>query len=108
MVVLVAKMGLSPSPLERLFGVKGMFSGMTEGMFRLVHGDMAGAISANVLTPVVATVFAVCVVGGYRPQIKTKAQELALLILVVLLSAVVNFSTPLDKANPEVRADAGR
>lgn len=103
-VVLVKKIGLSPSPLERLFNVKGMFSGMTEGMFRLVHGDLAGAVSANVLTPVVAAIFAICVVGGYRPQIKTKAQELAFLLSVVFLSVLVNFSAPLsnDKANPAV------
>jgi hypothetical protein len=91
-VVLVAKLGLSPSPLERLFNVKGLFSGMTEGMFRLVHGDMAGAVSANALTPVVAAVFAVCVVSGYRPQIKTKAQELAFLLSMVFLSVLVNFA----------------
>lgn len=89
-VVLIAKLGLSPSPLERLFGVKGMFSGMTEGMFRLVHGDIAGAIAANVLTPAFATVVAFCVVVGYRPQIKTRKQELVFLLSVVLLSVLVN------------------
>jgi len=109
-VVLIAKLGLSPSPLERLFGVKGMFSGMTEGMFRLVHGDIAGAIAANVLTPVFAAVFAICVVIGYRPQVKTRQQELVFLLSVVFLSVLVNLAAPLSdgKANPAVHTDAAR
>ena len=95
-VVLIAKLGLSPSPLERLFGVKGMFSGMTEGMFQLAHGNFAGAINANILTPAFATVFTICVVIGYRPQIKTRKQELVFLLSVVFLSALVNFAAPLN------------
>lgn len=95
-VVLIAKLGLSPSPLERLFGVKGMFSGMTEGMFRLAHGNFAGSIDANILTPAFATVFTICVVSGYRPQIKTRKQELVFLLSVVFLSALVNFAAPLN------------
>ena len=94
-VVLIAKLGLSPSPPERLFGVKGMFSGMTEGMFRLVHGDIAGAIAANVLTPAFAAVIVICVVVGYRPQIKTRKQELVFLLSVVFLSVLVNLAAPL-------------
>jgi hypothetical protein len=94
-VVLIAKLGLSPSPLERLFGVKGMFSGMTEGMFQLAHGNFAGAINANILTPVFASIFAICVVSGYRPQIKTRKQELAFLLSVVFLSVLVNLAAPL-------------
>jgi hypothetical protein len=100
-VALIAKLGLSPSPLERLFGVKGMFSGMTEGMFRLAHWDLAGSMAANVLTPFFATVVATCVVIGYRPQIKTRQQELAFLLSVVFLSVLVNLAAPLseEKAN---------
>ncbi|HIA48613.1 MAG TPA: DUF2752 domain-containing protein [Candidatus Hydrogenedentes bacterium] len=89
-VVFVAKIGLSPSPLERLFGVKGMFSGMTEGTFRLVHGDIAGAAASNVLTPVFATVVALCILCGYRPRIRTRQQEFAILLSVVFLSVFVN------------------
>jgi drug/metabolite transporter (DMT)-like permease len=95
LVVFQAKIGLSPSPLERIFHVKGMFSGMTEGMYRLAHGDIIGAISANFLTPIFAIVFAVCVLGGYRPRVKTKNQEFVFLLSVVLLSAAVNLVSPL-------------
>jgi hypothetical protein len=49
LVRLEAVLGLSPSPLEKLFGVKGLFSGITEGMHRLVYGDVTGALAANIL-----------------------------------------------------------
>ena len=96
-VVIIAKLGLSPSPLERLFGVKGVFSGMTEGMFRLVHGNFLGALDANVFTPAFAVVFIVCVLTGYRPKIKNRKQELIFLLLVVFLSLIVNIYNPPDK-----------
>ena len=89
-VTFQAKLGLSPSPIEKIFHVKGMFSGMTEGMHRLTHGDLIGAMSANVLTPVLAIVFSFCFLGGYRPRIKTKKQEYLLLFLVFVFSVVVN------------------
>ena len=95
-VVLIAKLGLSPSPLERLFGVKGIFSGMTEGMFRLAHGNFVGSMDANILTPAFAAVFTICVMSGYRPQIKTRKQELVFLLSVVFLSALVNLAAPLN------------
>lgn len=109
-VALIAKLGLSPSPLERLFGIKGMFSGMTEGMFRLVHGDIAGAIAANVLTPAFAVVFVSCVAIGYRPQIRTRQQEWVFLLSVVFLSVFVNVMTPFneEKTKLAVHTDAAR
>ena len=85
-----ARLGLSPSPLEKLFHLKGMFSGMTEGMHRLALGDIIGAMSANVLTPLFAIVFSLCFLGGYRPRIKTKRQENLFFFLVIVLSVVVN------------------
>lgn len=93
-VILLAKLGLSPSPLERIFGVKGLFCGMTEGMFRLSHGDLAGAMAANYLTPIFTGVVVACVLGNYRPQIQTRTQEFIFFLSVVLLSALVNFTTP--------------
>ncbi len=89
-VKLQAKLGLSPSPIEKIFHVKGMFSGMTEGMHRLTHGDLIGAMSVNVLTPVFAIVFSLCFLGGYRPRINTKKQEYLFLFSVIFFSVVVN------------------
>lgn len=93
-VILIAKLGLSPSPLERIFGVKGLFCGMTDGMFRLSHGDLAGAVAVNYLTPVFAGVVVTCVFGNYRPQIQTRTHEIIFFLSVILLSILVNFTTP--------------
>ncbi len=45
-----AILGLSPSPLERIFGIKGAFSGMTEGVFQLSRGHVVQAFQANVFS----------------------------------------------------------
>ena len=90
-VVFLARTGLSPSPLERLFGLKGFFSGMTEGMHRMVHGDFSGAVDANPYTPLVAAIFAICLVFGVRPRIRKTWHEVAFLGAVLLLTLVRNF-----------------
>jgi hypothetical protein len=90
-VRLEAVLGLSPSPLEKLFGVKGLFSGMTEGMHRLVYGDITGALAANVLTPLFAIIVLVCGITGYKPRIRTRRQEWIFLLAAVGFSALVNF-----------------
>jgi hypothetical protein len=96
-VRLEAKLGLSPSPLERLFGVKGLFSGMTEGMYRLIHGDILGAMSANILTPFFAVVVSSCFIAGYRPRIETRGDEIVLFVSVVVLSVLVNIAALLGR-----------
>jgi len=51
---LEAVIGLSPSPIERIFGLKSLFSGMSEGLYQLVNLNFSHAIKANILTPIVA------------------------------------------------------
>ena len=75
LVRLEAMLGLSPAPLERFLGIKGPFSGMTEGMYRLVHGDLTGAIVANALTPFFALAASCSLIMGYRPRIQSKRDE---------------------------------
>ena len=55
-VRLEAQPGLSPPPREKLAGIKGAFSVMTEGMVRLAHGDLEGSITANRFPPLMAAV----------------------------------------------------
>jgi hypothetical protein len=109
-VVLQSRLGLSPSPLERLFGIKGPFSGMTEGIHRLAHGDLSGAISANVVTPFFAAITVMCVLIGYRPQVRTRRQEALFFLAVILLSVLVNVAAPFgvahDQANNAVKGGA--
>jgi hypothetical protein len=85
-----ALVGLSPSPLEKLFHVKGPFSGMTEGMHQLARGRLRPALEANVLTPFVALGFTACVLLGIRPRITTRRQELAFFASLVTAAILVN------------------
>lgn len=90
LVKLEAWLGLSPSPLEKLFGIKGLFSGMTEGMLRLSHGDFRGSLQSNGLTPLVALAVIGCIACGYRPRIRSRRDEVAFFTAVIALSVVVN------------------
>lgn len=92
LVRLEAVLGLSPSPLEKLFGVKGLFSGMTEGMFRLSHGDLLGSMQSNVLTPFVALAVVIGIAFGVRPRIRDRRDELLFFACIVFLSVVVNIA----------------
>jgi hypothetical protein len=93
LVRLEAVLGLSPAPLERYLGVKNVFSGMTEGMHQLVHGDLAKALQANILTPLIACAFLTWAATGWR--ITTRRHELWAGLLFVVLSALVNLLHPL-------------
>jgi hypothetical protein len=90
-VRLEASVGLSPSPLEKLFNIKGPFSGMTEGMHQLARGRPAAALESNVLTPFVAAGFAVCVLLGVRPRITTRRREVAFFASVIAATVLVNW-----------------
>jgi hypothetical protein len=90
-VRLEAILGLSPSPLEKLAGIRGPFSGMTEGMYQLAHGELSSALKANVLTPFAAALFVACVVLGIRPRVTTRASEVAFFSVFVVATAIVNW-----------------
>ncbi|HEX6740681.1 MAG TPA: hypothetical protein VF079_02650, partial [Sphingomicrobium sp.] len=89
-VRLEARLGLSPSPLERLFGIRGFFSGMTEATFRLTRLDLAGASQANILVfPVLAAATAAILLWRW-PTLRTPRQELAFFAVAVVGTAVNN------------------
>lgn len=89
-VRLEAWLGLSPSPLEKLIGIRGPFSGMTEGVHQLARGDLHAALAANVLTPFAVAVFVGVVASGRRPRLRTRAQEAGFLGAAVLATVFVN------------------
>ena len=89
-VRLQAVIGLSPSPLERLFGIRGFFSGMTEATHRLTKLDLAGAAEANVLVfPFLAAV-AGAVLLWHWPKLRTRGQEFAFFGIAVVGTAINN------------------
>lgn len=90
LVQLEARLGLSPSPLERLFGIRGMFSGMTEATHRLSSLDLAGALQANVLVlPVLAAIVAAILCWNV-PKLDTRRREAGFFALVIVGSAINN------------------
>lgn len=88
-----ALLGLSPGPLERYLGIKNVFSGMTEGMHQLVHGELGKALEANFLTPLVAGALIAWAVTGVR--LRTRRQEILAAAGFIALSALVNVVHPL-------------
>jgi hypothetical protein len=83
--------------MERVFGVKGIFSGMTEGMFRLSRGEIEQSMVANVLTPFFAIAVGGFFIAGVRPRIKTKTAEWIVIFSTVALVFIVNIKSPLAR-----------
>ena len=89
-VLLEARLGLSPSPLERLFGIRGFFSGMTEAAHRLSRFDFVGAAQANVLVFPTIAAFTLVLLTWRAPKLRTRAQELGFFGLIVAGTALNN------------------
>lgn len=90
MVVLAAKLHLSPPPLERFLKTKSFFSGMTEGVHKLALFDLSGALEANVFSPLVMFFLAFFVLKGGAPRLDTRQKETWFFAGFIGLSVVVN------------------
>ena len=91
-VYLEARLGLSPSPLERLFGIRGIFSGMTEATHRLSLLDPIGAMEANVLVvPILGSIGAAIAYWKF-PRLDTRRREVAFFGLAVAGTAINNLA----------------
>jgi hypothetical protein len=93
LVILEARLGLSPSPLERLFGIRGYFSGMTEATYRLTYLDFSGAAQANILVFPTLAAFVVALLTWRVPDLRTRARELQF-IAILVLGTVINNVAP--------------
>lgn len=91
-VRLEAKLGLSPSMLERLFGIRGLFSGMTEATYQLVRLDLGRALAANILVVPVLGAFALCILLWTRPKLDTRRREMGFFALVLAGVAINNIA----------------
>ncbi|WP_162888194.1 DUF2752 domain-containing protein [Sphingomonas mesophila] len=91
-VQMEARLGLSPAPLERFFGIRGPFSGMTEAAYQLAHFNVGASLVANVLTIPFLLVIAIAVWRWERPVLRSKGDELLFLggtIAATVLNNVV-------------------
>ncbi len=85
-----ARLGLSPSPMERLFGIKGPFSGMTEASHRLALLDMRSAIEANPLVIIFWASVAVMILLWKFPTMKRRSDELRFFAIMALATLANN------------------
>jgi len=90
LVRLEAILGLSPSPIERFFGLKSVFSGMTEGVHQFVKLDMMASMKANVFAPLVISIVTYYCLTWKAPKIDTKQKERLFFLGFIIFSVVVN------------------
>ena len=90
LVRLEAQLGLSPSPIERIFGVKSLFSGMTEGLFQFVNMNMGSSIQANIFAPLVIPLVAYSILTWKFPKVDTRKKEHIFFSVFIMLSIIVN------------------
>ncbi len=89
-VRLEAALGLSPSPIERFFGIKSLFSGMTEGVHQFVRLNILASIEANIFSPLIIPVMVFLISTWKAPKIDTKYKERAFFVVFIAMSAIVN------------------
>jgi len=90
LVKLEAELGLSPSPIERILGVKSLFSGMTEGVYQFIHMNIKASIQANIFAPLVIPLVFYGILTWNIPKVDTKKKEYAFFSVFILLSIIVN------------------
>ena len=91
-VRLEAKLGLSPSPLEKLFGIRGLFSGLTEATYQLARLNLGRALAANILVVPVLGAFALCILLWTWPKVDTRRREIGFFVLVLVGIAINNLA----------------
>jgi hypothetical protein len=89
-VRLEAFLGLSPSPIERFFGIKSLFSGMTEGVHQVARLNLVAAFKANIFSPLVIPTVVYFVLTWQVPKIDSKKKETIFFLGFIGLSIVVN------------------
>jgi uncharacterized Tic20 family protein len=89
-VRLEAVLGLSPSPIERLFGVKSLFSGMTEGVHQFVRFNLCASIKANIFSPAIIPMIIFFIFQWDTPKVDTRKKEYIFFSIFIILSIIVN------------------
>ena len=85
-----AVFGLSPSPIERFFGLKSLFSGMTEGVYQFVRFNYDLSIKANIFSPLVLPIIIYILLSWKFPKINSRKKEIMFFSTFIFLSIIVN------------------
>ena len=86
----LAVSGLSPSPLETIFGLKCLFCGMTEGLYQILHLNLGEAIKANIFSPLIIPLLVYFLIKTEVPKINNRLKEIMFFSGFILLSVFVN------------------
>jgi hypothetical protein len=89
-VRLEAILGLSPPPIERFFGVKSLFSGMTEGVHQFVRMNIEFSVKANVFAPLAIPIAIYSILTWTFPKVDSKQKEYVFFSIFIVLSTIVN------------------
>ncbi len=89
-VRLEAELGISPSPIERFFGIKSLFSGMTEGVHQFVRLNFLASVRANVFAPFVIPIVVFFIFTWKIPKVDTKKKEYTFFLMFIVMSLIVN------------------
>jgi hypothetical protein len=87
---LEAILGLSPSNIEKIFDVKSIFSGMSEGVYQLGQLDLQKAMEANFLTPFVLIFILYSILSWRFPKLDSRKKEITFFGVIVVCSVLVN------------------
>ena len=90
LVKFLAITGLSPSPLETIFGIKSLFSGMTEGLYQILHLNFNQAMKANIVSPIIIPFLLYFVIKSEVPKINNESTEAYFFCGFIILSIFVN------------------
>mgnify|MGYP001322178336 CR=1 FL=1 len=90
LVKFLAITGLSPSPLETIFGIKSLFSGMTEGLYQILHLNFNQAMKANIFSPIIIPFLLYLVIKNEVPKMNNRATEALFFCGFIILSIFVN------------------
>ncbi len=91
-VKIEAFIGLSPSPIERILGVKSLFSGMTAGVHHFVKLNLISSVKANVFAPLVIPIVIYYLLSWNVPKIDSREKEIIFFSVFVGLSVIVNIA----------------
>ena len=92
LVRLEALLGLSPSPLELFFGIRGPFSGMTEATYQLLHLQLASAFRANALVLPVLGMIGLAILCWQVPRMNSTRREICFFGAAIAGTAINNLA----------------
>ena len=90
LVKFLAITGLSPSPLETILGIKSLFSGMTEGLYQILHLNFNQAMKANIFSPIIIPFLLYFVIKSEVPKMNNRSTEALFFCGFIILSIFVN------------------